>query len=69
MHYLIIMHYRILTDNTCKILGNQLSYLIQVFLGVSVVLSLLCKRHFERPKRPRRESNKNGKRPFKKKRF
>lgn len=54
MHYLIIMHYRILTDNTCKILGNQLSYLIQVFLGVSVVLSLLCKRHFERPKRPLR---------------
>ena len=37
--------------NECKLLGNIFSYLIQVFLGFSVIGTLFIKRYFEFPKR------------------
>ena len=36
----------------CELLGGVLAYLIQAFLGVCAVLSLVYKRHIERPQRP-----------------
>ena len=42
---------RILKNTECKLLGGILSYLIQIFLGIVAISSLVYKRHIERPQR------------------
>jgi hypothetical protein len=44
------MH-RILKSSECKLLGGLFSYLIQIFLGLVALCSLIYKRHIEIPKR------------------
>ena len=39
-------------NTSCKLLGSVFSYLIQIFLGLVAISSLLYKRHIERPQRP-----------------
>ena len=36
----------------CKLLSDVFSYLIQIFLGLVAISSLVYKRYLERPQRP-----------------
>ena len=38
-------------NTSCKLLGSVFSYLIQIFLGLVAISSLLYKRHIEKPQR------------------